>query len=224
MRGGIARAVPSPHHRALVVAFLDRWGSEAGGVLPQSVAAALLTASVAETGHREGSRSNWSGPARTSASSPCAAPSRRSSRSSTRPPSGSSSSVTPSSTSPGSARRWSAADRGVAINVVSKPRPDRGQEGVQHLGRTGADRGGTVRRVRLADRGRPGAARESRGLLHVKSPRQTAGGCSCRRRTSPSRRSRSTWNSGSWSPGGLYRTRSRRRIDRMTQVGVLSRA
>ena len=47
-----------------MVAFLDRWRSEAGGVLPQSVAAALLAASEAEQGHREGQSVElaWTGP------------------------------------------------------------------------------------------------------------------------------------------------------------------
>ena len=64
LRGQIARAVPSPHHRSLVVAFLDRWGSEAAGVHPQSVAAALLTASVVEKGRRDGQSAElvWTGP------------------------------------------------------------------------------------------------------------------------------------------------------------------
>jgi phosphatidylserine/phosphatidylglycerophosphate/cardiolipin synthase-like enzyme len=64
LRGQIAQAVPSPHHRSLVVAFLDRWGRDAGGVLPQSVAVALLTASVAEKAHREGQSVElvWTGP------------------------------------------------------------------------------------------------------------------------------------------------------------------
>jgi hypothetical protein len=64
LRGRIAQAVPSPHNRALVVDFLDRWRSEAGGVLPQSVAVALLTASRAETEHREGCTVElvWTGP------------------------------------------------------------------------------------------------------------------------------------------------------------------
>ena len=64
LRGRVAQAVPSPHHRSLVVAFLDRWRSEAGGVPPQSVAVALLTASEAEKGHREGQSVElvWTGP------------------------------------------------------------------------------------------------------------------------------------------------------------------
>lgn len=64
LRDQIAQAVPSPHHRALVVGFFDRWGSEAAGVYPQSVAAALLTASLAEQGHREGQSVElvWTGP------------------------------------------------------------------------------------------------------------------------------------------------------------------
>jgi phosphatidylserine/phosphatidylglycerophosphate/cardiolipin synthase-like enzyme len=47
-----------------VVSFLDRWGRDAGGVLPQSVAAALLTASMAEEAHREGQSVElvWTGP------------------------------------------------------------------------------------------------------------------------------------------------------------------
>jgi phosphatidylserine/phosphatidylglycerophosphate/cardiolipin synthase-like enzyme len=64
LRDQIAQAVPSPHHRALVAAFLDRWRSEAGGVPPHSVVAALLTASEAEKGHREMQSVElvWTGP------------------------------------------------------------------------------------------------------------------------------------------------------------------
>ena len=64
LRDRIARAVPGPHHRPLVVAFLDRWRAEAGGILPQSVAAALLSASESEKGHREGQAVElaWTGP------------------------------------------------------------------------------------------------------------------------------------------------------------------
>ena len=64
LRAQIAQAVPSPHHRSLVIAFLDRWEKEAGSVLPQSVAAALLTASLVEKGHREGQSVElvWTGP------------------------------------------------------------------------------------------------------------------------------------------------------------------
>lgn len=64
LRGQIARDVPGPHHRPHVVAFLDRWRSESGGVLPQSVAAALLTAAESEKGHRDGQGVElaWTGP------------------------------------------------------------------------------------------------------------------------------------------------------------------
>lgn len=64
LREQIAQAVPSPHHRAFVVAFLDRWRSEAGDVLPHPVVAALLTASEAEKGHREMQSVElvWTGP------------------------------------------------------------------------------------------------------------------------------------------------------------------
>jgi phosphatidylserine/phosphatidylglycerophosphate/cardiolipin synthase-like enzyme len=64
LRGRIAQTVPGPHHRALVADFLDRWGSEAPGVHPQAVALALLTASRAERGRREGQSVElvWTGP------------------------------------------------------------------------------------------------------------------------------------------------------------------
>ena len=48
LRAEIAQALPSPHYRSIVIGLLDRWRSEAGSVLPQSVAAALLTAALAE--------------------------------------------------------------------------------------------------------------------------------------------------------------------------------
>jgi phosphatidylserine/phosphatidylglycerophosphate/cardiolipin synthase-like enzyme len=64
LRSTIARAVPGLHHRPLIVAFIDRWRSEAGGVLPQSVAAALLAASESERGHGESQSVElaWTGP------------------------------------------------------------------------------------------------------------------------------------------------------------------
>jgi phosphatidylserine/phosphatidylglycerophosphate/cardiolipin synthase-like enzyme len=64
LRGQVAQAVPGPHHRALVVAFLDRWISEAAGVLPQSVVLALLAASEAEKSHRDSQSVElaWTGP------------------------------------------------------------------------------------------------------------------------------------------------------------------
>ena len=37
-----------------MIGLLDRWRWEAGSVLPQSVAVALLTAALAERDHREG--------------------------------------------------------------------------------------------------------------------------------------------------------------------------
>jgi phosphatidylserine/phosphatidylglycerophosphate/cardiolipin synthase-like enzyme len=64
LRGRVAQAVSSPHHRALVVDFLDRWRSEAVGILPQAVAAALLTAVSSERERREGQSVElvWTGP------------------------------------------------------------------------------------------------------------------------------------------------------------------
>jgi phosphatidylserine/phosphatidylglycerophosphate/cardiolipin synthase-like enzyme len=64
LRGQIVQALPNPHHRAIVAAFLDRWYSQAPMLLPQRVAAALLTASEAEQGHREGQDIElvWTGP------------------------------------------------------------------------------------------------------------------------------------------------------------------
>jgi phosphatidylserine/phosphatidylglycerophosphate/cardiolipin synthase-like enzyme len=63
-RGRIVQALAGPHHRALVAAFLDRWNSQAPTVLPQAVAAALLTASEAERGQRETQTVElvWTGP------------------------------------------------------------------------------------------------------------------------------------------------------------------
>ncbi len=64
LRAEIAQALPSPHYRSIVIGLLDRWRSEAGSVLPQSVAAALLTAALAERDHREGQSVElvWTGP------------------------------------------------------------------------------------------------------------------------------------------------------------------
>ena len=65
MRSRIVHNLPSPHHRALVVAFLEQWNSLAFGVAPTAVAAALLAASEAEQeGHRETQTVElvWTGP------------------------------------------------------------------------------------------------------------------------------------------------------------------
>ncbi len=64
LRAEIAQALPSPHYRSIVIGLLDRWNSEAGSVLPQSVAAALLTAALAVRELREGQSVElvWTGP------------------------------------------------------------------------------------------------------------------------------------------------------------------
>jgi phosphatidylserine/phosphatidylglycerophosphate/cardiolipin synthase-like enzyme len=64
LRGRIVQAVPSPHHRSLVVAFLDRWRSEAGDIPPLAVAAALHTAVLSESERRESQSVElvWTGP------------------------------------------------------------------------------------------------------------------------------------------------------------------
>ncbi len=64
LRARIAQAVPSPHYRALVFGFLDRWQSEAGGISPQSAAAALLAAALATRDRRERQTVElvWTGP------------------------------------------------------------------------------------------------------------------------------------------------------------------
>lgn len=64
LRCRAVQAVPSPHHRSAVVAFLDRWRSEAGAIPPQAVAAALHTAVFAEKERREGQSVElvWTGP------------------------------------------------------------------------------------------------------------------------------------------------------------------
>jgi phosphatidylserine/phosphatidylglycerophosphate/cardiolipin synthase-like enzyme len=64
LRSQIAQAVPSPHHRSLAVAFLDHCRSQAGTVPPQAVAAALITASLAERDRRDDVSVEpvWTGP------------------------------------------------------------------------------------------------------------------------------------------------------------------
>lgn len=64
LRSRIAQAIPSPHHRSIVIAFLDRWRSEAGEIPHQAVAAALHTAVLSERQHREGHSVElvWTGP------------------------------------------------------------------------------------------------------------------------------------------------------------------
>jgi phosphatidylserine/phosphatidylglycerophosphate/cardiolipin synthase-like enzyme len=64
LRGRVARALPSPHHRSLVVAFLDRWRTEAVDLPPQAVAAALHTAVLIERERRDGQSVElvWTGP------------------------------------------------------------------------------------------------------------------------------------------------------------------
>jgi phosphatidylserine/phosphatidylglycerophosphate/cardiolipin synthase-like enzyme len=64
LRGRVVQAVPGPHHRSLVVAFLDRWRSEASEVPPQAIAAALHTAVLAERERRAGQSVElvWTGP------------------------------------------------------------------------------------------------------------------------------------------------------------------
>ena len=64
LRSRVVQAVPSPHQRSLVVAFLDRWRSEAGEIPPQAVAAALHTAVLADRQRREGQSVElvWTGP------------------------------------------------------------------------------------------------------------------------------------------------------------------
>jgi hypothetical protein len=64
LRGRITQAVPSPHHRSLVVTFLDRWRAQAGDIPPEAVAASLLTAVLSERERREGQSVElvWTGP------------------------------------------------------------------------------------------------------------------------------------------------------------------
>ena len=40
----VAQSLPSPHYRALVVGFFDKWRSDASEIRPQAVGTALLTA------------------------------------------------------------------------------------------------------------------------------------------------------------------------------------
>jgi phosphatidylserine/phosphatidylglycerophosphate/cardiolipin synthase-like enzyme len=63
-RWRISQSLASPHHRALVVAFLDEWTSRAPEVHAQSVAAALVTAAITERNHREAQSVElvWTGP------------------------------------------------------------------------------------------------------------------------------------------------------------------
>jgi phosphatidylserine/phosphatidylglycerophosphate/cardiolipin synthase-like enzyme len=64
LRARIAQGVPSPHQRALAVAFLDMWRSDAGEVPSQAVASSLLTAALANRDHRESQAVElvWTGP------------------------------------------------------------------------------------------------------------------------------------------------------------------
>src|SRR5437773_9739469 len=64
LRSQIAQSLPSPHHRALVVDFLDRWRRDAGEIRAQSVAAALLTGARTARDHRERHSTElvWTGP------------------------------------------------------------------------------------------------------------------------------------------------------------------
>ncbi len=64
LRGRIAQTVPSPHHRSLVVTFLDRWRSQANDIPPQAIAAALHTAVLSERERREAQSVElvWTGP------------------------------------------------------------------------------------------------------------------------------------------------------------------
>jgi phosphatidylserine/phosphatidylglycerophosphate/cardiolipin synthase-like enzyme len=64
LRRRIVQAVPSPHQRSLLVAFLDRWRSEAAEILPQAVATALHAAVLSERERREGHSVElvWTGP------------------------------------------------------------------------------------------------------------------------------------------------------------------
>lgn len=63
-RGRVAQVIPSPHHRSIVVDFLDRWRLECGGIPSQAVAAAFHTAILAERERREALSVElvWTGP------------------------------------------------------------------------------------------------------------------------------------------------------------------
>ncbi len=64
LRGQIALAIPTPDYRGAVGSFLDRWRSKAPEVPPQSVAAALVTASYISKKSREEQAVElvWTGP------------------------------------------------------------------------------------------------------------------------------------------------------------------
>jgi phosphatidylserine/phosphatidylglycerophosphate/cardiolipin synthase-like enzyme len=64
LRARIAKAVPTVNHRALAVAYLDAWRSDAGEVPPQAVASSLLTAALADRDRRECQAVElaWTGP------------------------------------------------------------------------------------------------------------------------------------------------------------------
>ena len=64
LRSRVTQSVPSPHHRSLIAAFLDRWRTEAGDLAPQAVAVALQTAVLSERERREGQSVElvWTGP------------------------------------------------------------------------------------------------------------------------------------------------------------------
>lgn len=62
--GRAVEGIAQPHHRSLVVGFLDNCRTCADRVTPQAVAAALLTAAVSEQAHREHQSVElvWTGP------------------------------------------------------------------------------------------------------------------------------------------------------------------
>jgi phosphatidylserine/phosphatidylglycerophosphate/cardiolipin synthase-like enzyme len=64
LRRLIAQTLPSAHHRAAAVAFLDTWMSLSPEIHAQSAAASLVTAALAERDHRDGQAIElvWTGP------------------------------------------------------------------------------------------------------------------------------------------------------------------
>lgn len=62
--GSVLGSIGHPHHRSVVVAFLDNCRKHAGELSPQAVAAAMMTAAVSEQAHREHQSVElvWTGP------------------------------------------------------------------------------------------------------------------------------------------------------------------
>ena len=64
LKAEIAKRVPQPHRRDMVMAFVDRWRQEAGDLDAQVVGVALQTAALSDQAHRDSQTVElvWTGP------------------------------------------------------------------------------------------------------------------------------------------------------------------